>query len=71
MRFLKLLPSALLAFAPELIGASFASSCYNIAIDANYLLATCYTDSGSTYPQAIDLNACIGNDDGTLVWESG
>jgi len=60
--------ASLLFLAQLVIGGRFTLTCEGINILNNYILnATCLDDSGVPVVNNLNLNNCIGNDNGNLV----
>jgi hypothetical protein len=69
MRFLTLLPAALL---PALVaaGGGYSGSCINIDFSGTTLVANCHNNSGALVSNLLDMNRCLANNGGNIVWQT-
>jgi len=47
---------------------AFSLTCFNIKVENAFLSGTCWNMAGGTGGNPLNLNACISNEDGNLIW---
>jgi len=66
------LSAILLTFTPSLVlaGGGFSGSCIDLDFSGTTLIANCYNDGGSLVSNLLNMNTCLTNSNGQLLWQA-